>query len=143
MKPRGIAPTSLLVLAVFLTGCASLRGDSVSEVSGCVVTAEPVVRGHCIHVELHQFRSGVLLAPGSYLLKEHQVLNDAMCFRFFAATGKRVAVKTRDSDRSIVGGRVYVTAGDASIDLVVHHQRYAQPDRGGSHSCERPPLDTE
>ncbi len=76
-------------------------------------------------------------------MQERQALTNDRCFRFFADTGKRVAVKTRDSDRFLVGGSVYIIAGDASTNLVVRHERHRQAEPDATVDCEHPLVDVE
>lgn len=138
MKFLGSSFFRALLLVVLLSSCAIQRSNSVSEVSGCVETEDLPAAGHCVHAELHRFRGGVLLAPGAYHLEDRKLLKDGLCFKFFADTGERMAIKTRDSDRVLIGGSVYVIAGDASTNLFVRHQRHRGADPGSEFSCERP-----
>ena len=138
MKPCGARFLVVFSCAAVLSGCAALGGRFVSEVSGCVEAVDVPDGDHCIRAELHRFRAGVAFAPGSYVMADQQPLSDGLCFRFLAPTGASVAVKTRDSDRVLIGGSVYVVAGDASSNLVVRHQRHPHAAAGEGHRCERP-----
>lgn len=146
MKSSASNAIIAILAAALATGCmtGAYKG-TIATVSGCVESAGLTPGLGCTYVELHIFQPGLLTVPGSYVLSERQHLAPAGCFQFVASLGDKVSVKTRDTDRAIVGASVYVTAGEASTNLILRHTRHFRGDSGEGEqtACDIPLADSD
>lgn len=125
MKYSAIRVVLFIAALAFGTGCA-MRGmvPAKVDVRGCVeLFGERPTAPDCIHVELHRFLPGRLHASGSYVLEERQKLGQSRCFTFSADVGERIAIKTRDSDRVLIGGRANVVVERGGNVVSIVHRR--------------------
>ena len=141
------APKAVLLAIAILLLCGCASGPATKDlavVSGCVEVIEPPPSPQCVIVELHEFRPGILWVPGSYVRIRHQPLAPDGCFAFEVAHGREVSIKTRDSDRILVGGAEYVVAGQSSTGIAVSHGRAsAEVADSTQRHCGHPAIDAE
>jgi len=134
-----------IVSLVCTSSCATWATTAPkAEVRGCVqlVGARPDPPD-CVVVELHRFLPGMLVFPGSYVLKERQELSESGCFAFYVEVDERISIQTRDSDRILSGARADVVVQTLGNQISLVHRRYSP---GGKEivtepmgsSCEMP-----